>query len=157
MTLSDGRPGLLICTGWHLTVYDYKNIGSEGTCQGFQHIQIRLAPACFPIGYGLPGDVNLLGQLFLGHPLFLSQFYNILSNCIFHSGTSGNHFIIVFVLNSYYLLLVPVSRNNLLHPYNIRLFHARLNFILNAPRMTASVPRSRPVSSPALPGLGSAH
>ena len=71
VTLSDGRPGLLICTGWHLTVYDYKNIGSEGTAS-FQHIQIRLAPACFPIGYGLPGDVKLLGQLFLDIPLFLS-------------------------------------------------------------------------------------
>lgn len=85
-------------------------------------ISFCLGNTCFPIGYGLPGDVKLLGQLFLGHPLFLSQFYNILSYCIFHSGTSGNHFIIVFVLNSYYLLLVPVSRNNLLHPYNIRLF-----------------------------------
>ncbi len=36
-------------------------------------------------------------------------------------------------------------------------FLQELNTILNAPRMTASVPRSRPVSSPALPGLGSAH
>lgn len=59
----------------------------------FGVVSLTMGNSGFPVGYGLAGNMKLLGQLFLGHPLFLPQFYNIFPYCIFHGDTSQNHFI----------------------------------------------------------------
>lgn len=67
-----------------------------------ESVSLTCGNSCF-LRHDQAGDVKLPDQLFPGHSLFLSQFYNIFPYCILHGDTSRNH----FITDLYYGFILP--------------------------------------------------